>query len=184
MSHYTVAVIHEGGVDIEELLAPYDEEIRVEPYIHLTKAEVVEQAKLSWPSLKGASDDECWEEYVISWDISPEFIDEEKNIYSTYNPKAKWDWYVVGGRFSDFLGEKIGLWENEVRLSDIDKTKKFVTYAVVTPDGEWHAPGEVGWFGTSTDTKEEYNKWAENYWTDFIETMDQELYLTIVDCHI
>ena len=33
MSHYAVAVIHKDTQDIDELLAPYDENIQVAPYI-------------------------------------------------------------------------------------------------------------------------------------------------------
>lgn len=31
----------------------------------------------------------------------------------------------------------------------------FSTYAVVTPDGEWHQKGQMGWWGMSSETPEE-----------------------------
>lgn len=37
MSHFTVAVITAKKEKIEELLAPYDENLEVEPYINRTK---------------------------------------------------------------------------------------------------------------------------------------------------
>ena len=51
MSHYLVGVIVDDvtNVDIEEavseVLAPYDENMRVEPYIYKTKAELIADGK-------------------------------------------------------------------------------------------------------------------------------------------
>lgn len=46
MSHYSVAVFTKpNGTSLEELLAPYDENIEVAPYIYRTKAEIIETAK-------------------------------------------------------------------------------------------------------------------------------------------
>ena len=55
----------------------------------------------------------------------------------------------------------------------------FVTYAVITPDGEWHQNG-VGYVPTG----EENIDWNVNYKARFIDTADPEWYLTIVDSHI
>lgn len=60
MSHFTVLVI---GENPEEQLAPFDENIEVEPYL---------------------SDGEI----------------------TTYNPKSKWDWYSLGGRWAGFFTVK------------------------------------------------------------------------------
>lgn len=56
--------------------------------------------------------------------------------------------------------------------------------AVVTPDGEWHEPGAVGWFGAIEATCSELREWREHYKERFIDTADPEWVLTIVDCHI
>ena len=45
MSHFSVAVIHKADQDIEELLAPYDENLEVEPYIGRTVQEMINDAK-------------------------------------------------------------------------------------------------------------------------------------------
>ena len=60
----------------------------------------------------------------------------------------------------------------------------FSTYAVVTPDGEWHAPGVIDWFGLSSETDEEWIDWCKNYVRNFIEPADPDLIITIVDCNI
>lgn len=63
MSHFAVLVI---GDNIEEQLAPYDENIEVPEYAR------------------------------------------EDNTMTTYNPKSKWDWYQIGGRWTGFFQLKPG----------------------------------------------------------------------------
>ena len=45
MSHFTVAVITDSTEKLKNMLAPYDENIEVEPYISRTKEEIIEEAK-------------------------------------------------------------------------------------------------------------------------------------------
>lgn len=45
MSHFTVAVITAKKENLEEMLAPYDENLEVEPYIERTKKEIIEKAR-------------------------------------------------------------------------------------------------------------------------------------------
>ena len=61
----------------------------------------------------------------------------------------------------------------------------FSTYAVVTPDGKWHAPGKMGWWGFASETPEDEWMWENNYYDRFIKpALENNWYLTIVDCHI
>lgn len=55
-------------------------------------------------------------------------------------------------------------------------------YAFITPDGVWHAPGTVGWFGMSDDTDESYATYMKE-WIDYINS-DENPYVTFADCHI
>lgn len=55
-------------------------------------------------------------------------------------------------------------------------------YAFITPDGEWHSPGTVGWFGCSDDTPDTMNAYLDE-WETWINS-DQNPYVTFVDCHI
>ena len=67
---------------------------------------------------------------------------------------------------------------------DTSRGTAFSTYAVVTPDGEWHEPGEMGWWGISFATDEEEANWYNEY-SKFIDMANKNNYLvTIVDCHI
>lgn len=60
----------------------------------------------------------------------------------------------------------------------------FKTYAILTPDGEWHEPGKMGWFGTNDATVDSEKEFEENYFN----ILDREKYknhlIVIVDCHI
>ncbi len=61
----------------------------------------------------------------------------------------------------------------------------FNTYAVITPDGVWHAPGDMGWFGMSSESTSEVRSWEDEYYDRFIKpALTNGWYLTIVDCHI
>ena len=232
MSHYAVAVFHMPDQDIDELLAPYDENLETEPYLRYTKQEAIKEARaLYGPDY---TDEELYEIIADGY-----IKDDDGNLLSTYNQNAKWDWYVIGGRFSDMLKLKAsGDWTDSAKVADIDfspdeeeyqsairfwevvidgealrdgensedfytfykpeylkgryLTKEnyaslraaFHTYAVITPDGEWHAPGEMGYFAMTSETDEEGLNWDLSYKKTFIDAADPNWSLTIVDCHI
>lgn len=153
--------------------------------------------------------------------------DQDGNVYSTYNPDSKWDWYECGGRFSDMLidsdsGENAD--ELPVRKVDFIKMSRmeresmapyekaindgfykpeylkrmypteeiyekirttFWTRAVVTPDGEWHEVGKMGWFACSSEEPEEIIKWVESYYDKFLaQAIENDWDIHIIDCHI
>ena len=98
MSHYTVAVFHRKDQDIEELLAPYSENLEVEPYISFTKQEAIDYARKHYQDTEDKTDGECWQMVADGSQT-----DADGNIYSTYNPKSKWDWWTEGGRWCGML---------------------------------------------------------------------------------
>lgn len=95
-------------------------------------------------------------------------------VKSTYNPKSQWDWWSLGGRWAgEMTGFKFpddgqgGFNFAELyrkQLGNVCYVKHikpdFVSFAVVTPDGEWHEKGDMGWFGAVSDGKED---WPEIY---------------------
>lgn len=93
-------------------------------------------------------------------------------FHSTYNPKSKWDYYQIGGGWS---GECNSNKENIFKVKDVMGE----TFAVVTPDGEWHERGRMGWWCIVTNENENWNdsfkKFVEQY---------NENYAVVVDCHI
>lgn len=58
-----------------------------------------------------------------------------------------------------------------------------VPYAFVTPDGVWHAPGKVGWFACSDETKESFNAYLDE-WLKYILDTSINPFVSILDCHI
>lgn len=98
MSHYTVAVFtSDKKQSIHELLAPYDENIEVEPYIEATKAQLIQEKK---QQREDGTDEELYQKAIEGIE---DRLDENGNLLSTYNPDSKWDWYKTGGRWKDLL---------------------------------------------------------------------------------
>ena len=60
----------------------------------------------------------------------------------------------------------------------------FVPFACVTPDGEWHERGRMGWFACSSETAEEGLDWDLHFKERFLDTADPDWLITLLDCHI
>lgn len=59
----------------------------------------------------------------------------------------------------------------------------FMFRSVVTPDGEWHEVGRMGWFGVSDDKHDDIVDWILNYHHRFVEPYLDNI-VVVVDCHI
>lgn len=57
------------------------------------------------------------------------------------------------------------------------------SYAVLTPEGEWMAPGEMGWWGMSSDTCQERAQTSKRK-VQFFRELPDDTWLVNVDCHI
>lgn len=314
MSHYTtLAIVRKNSTrDVEDILAPYDENREVTPYIYQTKEELIKELteevenyrlcrkralELSEEEYKEARTKEklhytysavidnvpegylevdlkdpeaVYALYVKNADEYQKF-DREGNLLSTYNPKSRWDWYSLGGRWEGKLILKLSPKYNsyremkskskrcdyrkradQARAGDVDwdamytpapedvktwgdfwdefvlgklppeiaaldkkgqntylsdkygftlygpeyyrdfyKTKEeyirrqgvWTTYAVVDNKG-WYEPGKMGWFGMSDTTAESEAEWDNNYRSRFIDTLDPDDEVYIIDCHI
>lgn len=117
MSHFTVAVITDKLNKIEEMLAPYSENMEVESYVDETKEAIINSAKERKARIlqrkgKGEELDKYDIEYLnantdeelYKLEIyDDESYDENGNHLTTYNPNSKWDWYEIGGRWNKIL---------------------------------------------------------------------------------
>lgn len=117
MSHFTVAVITDKLNKIEEMLAPYSENMEVESYVDETKEAIINSAKERKERIlqrkeKGEELDKYDIEYLnantdeelYKLEIyDDESYDENGNHLTTYNPNSKWDWYEIGGRWNKIL---------------------------------------------------------------------------------
>jgi hypothetical protein len=141
MSHSTVLVI---GEDPEAMLAPYSEELEVEPY---RRYEDVNSPQEHWlfdklVAEQGLAADAGWAAFVAArserypGDDERYFLDEEMDrVYqlSTYNPLSRWDWYQLGGRWTGYfdlrpgatgqVGEP-GLMTSRARGRRVDQARK------------------------------------------------------------
>ena len=248
MSHYIVQVITDDKKSIGELLAPYDENLDVDPYRTSKISEKVEEIKARIPEIiKNLENDnkkdkiaeytkalEMSDENLIKFWYGEEILTDGEYVLSTYNPNSKWDWYCIGGRWDGCLRSKTGQETNELKVKDLDITREInkdkmtefwneyveggmqddekykdvwykaeyyksqygtlenylyresleTPYAVVTPDGVWHAPGEMGWFGCDSSDNESQNKFLEWYVEYINNPKNAEYTITAVDCHI
>jgi hypothetical protein len=156
MSHYTVAVFHRKDQDIDELLAPFSEELKVEPYIVYTKQEAIAKARERYEVCKDKTDEECYQFMADGYQT-----DDEGNLLSTYNPDSKWDWYQEGGRWSGMLRRKSdGAEVDEGRVGDLEfgldeeEYKDALRFWDIVVDHKPHKPDEE----YHTIYKEEYYK--------------------------
>lgn len=101
MSHFTVLVV---GDDPEGQLAPFSEEIQVDPYKDYEK-------KPYWFNKliaeEGGNPASMSDEAIVAWTVARWGSDEpyaydSNGLYrwSTYNPLSQWDWYQLGGRWA------------------------------------------------------------------------------------
>ena len=211
MSHFCVYVFHDKNTTVDKLLAPYDENIELSPYVLYTKEQAIAKVrseieafrngiykeyledpvkyKENWghnknhidylenefPKKLNWTDEECYED-IAKWRREEGMVAEDGSILSTYNPKSKWDWYEIGGRWRG------GIPGNEVKMSKVDIDKIDTPYAFVTTDGEWVERGEMGWFGISSNEMNE-DEWDAKF-REYLKTLDKDIILTLVDCHI
>ena len=211
MSHFCVYVFHDENTTVDELLAPYDENIEFAPYVLYTKEQAIAKVrseieafrngiykeyledpvkyKENWGHLKthieylenefpkklNWTDEECYED-IVKWRRDAGLVAEDGSILSTYNPKAKWDWYQVSGRWRG------GIPGDKVKMSEVDIDTIDTPYAFVTTDGEWVERGEMGWFGISSNEMNE-DEWDAKF-REYLKTLDKDIILTLVDCHI
>ena len=100
------------------------------------------------------------------WEVIVEGAEQEEgeDFFSLYRP----DYYI------EKYGNKSAFVKNWITFS---------TYALLTPDGEWLEPGQMGWWGISNATPTEEGMW-EKYYLNLIASFDKDYYITIVDCHI
>lgn len=256
MSYFSLAVISKHPEDVEQLLAPYQEtsegpfaefvdetmelldqyENHTVPYLIDSRGDLILNNRYGFNKLKNEGEpvlEIAFKDYYRTFEefVEDYFDDSYSNLEGRYgyysNPNAKWDWWVVGGRWSGDLASKDGTYEDLLQLKDLDMSldqetyqdsilfweesvepedsdypfrkcyinqwpskedyareqATFSTYALLTEDGEWHEPGQVGYFGSSSAT-EKSTAAFKTFLQEYIEQSDPEYYITLVDCHI
>lgn len=163
---------------------------------HLNYLEKEFAAKLNW------NDDQVYLDAIKYYELDQMGPDGE--VYSTYNPKSKWDWYQLGGRWAGSLEIKEGAkveqpnfswgWNEKEKAEvltqrradtaikkDIANIDTLTTFAVLK-DGEWYEKGEMGWGGMVSNEKDE-EEW-ESKVRELLQGLPDDTLLSVYDCHI
>lgn len=101
MSHFTVAVFTDSLTSVDELLAPYEEGTNDPMYLEWVPAsESMEEITAKFNEENDGSED--LKQFVKRW-YGYDYNLTYKNFGYICNPNAKWDWYMVGGRWGGLL---------------------------------------------------------------------------------
>ena len=180
-----------------------------------------------------------WETHILSWVHAAQQAEADHPLFArpnpkceqcngsgrrqtTYNPKSKWDWWQIGGRWTGMLdpsydpekdpenaercflckgsGQRSGgacaqcqgtgkttAWPTSWAkysgdIMPIENIPPNVTpFALLTPDGEWHEHGRMGWWGMVSEEKEDF------LWADEVRGLLKRwpgTIVVVVDCHI
>lgn len=166
---------------VAALLEPFDENTEVDTYptgcyclgnlAHRAGIAVAEREIGAFDRLRGQywalpeTERPEWSAYVAPYKAVVDRIEQAHPLYqkpdldcedchgtgirlTTYNPDSQWDWWEIGGRWEGWLGET-----NSMPVTDLLQDEEKIPFAMVTPDGQWHQRGEMGWFGTAYDEK-------------------------------
>lgn len=60
---------------------------------------------------------------------------------------------------------------------------EFSTYAVIK-NGKWYSPGDMGWWGCSSESVEDKKKWEKSFFKHWIKDLPNDTLLSVYDCHI
>lgn len=115
-----------------------------------------------------------------------DYLWREPDEEARHDAEDFWDSYIEG---DDLPPNPPGLYRREYYLERFGTKEQYVKecettvpYAFVTPDGVWHAPGDVGYFGMSDENADGMNRYLEE-WNRFLDS-DSNPYVSLVDCHI
>ena len=166
MTHYTI-VVFDKTENVAKLLEPYNENTEVDWYKrNMVSGEDINQFmeyyRVKHPDQRELPLEELYALYGRDWHgdgAKWEFTPYGVEYWSTYNPKSKWDYYTIIG----------------TSLPD------FVPFSFVTPDGEWHTKGKMGWWAISWDEKDD-QEWEKEYKAAVEKYRTRQH--TIVDIHI
>jgi len=179
MSHYTVLIT---GADPEEQLQKYSEHNEMEKYEvgvvgkdekqrmidYYVKKRIVPE-KMTFEKLyeqEGKSwNNNCWKKENGEW-----------HEFSTYNPDSKWDWYLLGGRWSGMIKLKEGK-TGDVGAPGVGNNEVGIDSAI-----KGHERGQMMFFGMVKDEKKD-EIWMETE-QKIIDSIPDTERISIYDLHI
>lgn len=151
MTHYVGIVEANSVEEIDDILAPYSEDLEIPEYKIFPTDEEIKKFLQYYTGnqfnpnlafyiyLYGKN----WDDWILNEDLKPIKL-------STDNPKAKYDWYEVGGRWGNLVTENSCL-AKEVK--DFFSEYNYLPSVYVNKE-EWFEEEKFGWFGISIEIKE------------------------------
>lgn len=117
MSHFTVLVVAQNQEELEKKLLPYHEYecTGIEEYTEFVPADM-EKLQKDYEEYK--EEGQTFEEFIPWW---AGYEKNEEGVWGRItNPRARWDWWVVGGRWSNLLHITGGKKGDFSKLSELD----------------------------------------------------------------
>jgi hypothetical protein len=192
--HICVWVI---GPYVEQQLEPYDENLEVEPYTENVDLYYIDSfVEYYVPLLK----DKCslinkdkliliaqqlYQKYGQQWNENMWSFYPDKNLVistSTLNPKARWDYFNIGGRFCNSFITNSGDKVTNCLIKELDMSLITQYPGHVLIDSIWLTASDF------QDTDSPYQSLASNAknYNDFLKQvllLNLEEEITVVDCH-
>jgi hypothetical protein len=177
MTHLSVFVLTNNGdeEEVDNLMESYSADYKVAPYKHYPM-----EQELKWMEEHfGTDNPNILLDHIGDWCGAEEGGVEDGKLYwtATSNPDAKWDWNIIGGRWT-------GHWhpDDKMNITEYNAVKDTAgcPFAIVTPDGAWHERGEILWFGGARD------EMSGNEWEEEVDKLIQQhphTTIVVVDCH-
>jgi hypothetical protein len=119
------------------------------------------------------------DEQILEYEYSKyneEEIGFDGEIYSTYNPNSKWDWYTIGGRWSGHITTKQGKQVDYCYVKDIDLTPNKEIYQTAKRYWELIVEGQP----LKENEIKPFSFYSKEYYLDLYET--KENYATLQSC--
>ena len=137
--------------------------------------------------LRVTTPEERYREYVAG----AEEFNAQGEPLSTYNPDSKWDWYasVAAGTAgspatkSSDQGLNFGpgheTLANNIATTEQAIERDIVPHAIVTPDGQWHERGQMGWWAIMITENEDWDAQARELLSSY-----PGHHVVLLDAHI
>ncbi len=196
MSHFLTYIVVPKKEDdrfneyIADVMSKFDENMQVEEYFVKDLTDEDKMRFINYLIADGSIDNsktikdfnEIYKIHGEDWNYNEwKLVDGVWKEYSTYNPNSKWDWYDVGGRWSNNLLTKSGDKVNFAYKKDIQMNLEIIPFAIIK-DGKWIDRGEMGWFGMVNNAKDK-NEWYTEFYKIWDTINDDDL-IYVFDCHI
>ena len=209
MSHFSVAVFTRDDDNVESLLEPFNECIQPgSEYSEFIEDDDCEYDETAGKHGYWTNPEAKWDWYEIGgrWQGSLTLKDGTtsdtaavedcvfKRDKKAYRKALRfWEVYVEHSPLND--GESMNdfdAWYKPEYYIEQYKNKEtyadyvsmFMTYAFLTPEGEWFETGQMGWFGMDDATAESRSDYKTAFRNYLEKAKSENMTITIVDCHI